>query len=408
MSIVTTCIGAYPKPGYVKLPDWFNVAAGPDTAEPTQRWADAMRRMGEDAEAIIARGVEEVVGEQIEAGIDIPTDGEVPRENYIHYHCRHLNGFDFDNLTEKAVRGGTYSASLPTIRGPVSATREFLPADWRRAQGFSDKPVKITMPGPMTIADTNYDDYYHDPKKLGADLAAALNSEVLALAEAGCRHIQIDEPVFARRPADALAYGVENLERAFHGCPAQVTRTVHMCCGYPDRLDRDDYPKAEPQAYLQIADAMEDSSVQWLSSPCKNSPHFEKVGKYSSKSHKNRGEMGNLSLFMRVFAMSVGKFFMRRFIFGVFTLPVSIEDAHRHNDLALLERFATTTVIFGVVAIARSRVEPVEEIRARLCDALNHIDKARLVAAPDCGLGLLGRDLAREKMRNLSAAAKRI
>ena len=350
MSIVTTCIGAYPKPGYVKLPDWFNVAAGPDTAEPTQRWADAMRRMGEDAEAIIARGVEEVVGEQVEAGIDIPTDGEIPRENYIHYHCRHLNGFDFDNLTEKAVRGGTYSASLPTIRGPVSRKREFLPADWRRAQGFSDKPVKITMPGPMTIADTNYDDYYHDPKKLGADLAAALNSEVLALAEAGCRYIQIDEPVFARRPADALAYGVENLERAFHGCPAQVTRTVHMCCGYPDRLDRDDYPKAEPQAYLQIADAMEDSSVQWL----------------------------------------------------------SIEDAHRHNDLALLERFATTTVIFGAVAIARSRVEPVEEIRARLCDALNHIDKARLVAAPDCGLGLLGRDLAREKMRNLSAAAKRI
>ena len=350
MSITTTCIGAYPKPEYVQLPDWFNIPAGPDTAEPTKRWADAMARMGEDAEAIISRGVAQVVREQADAGIDIPTDGEVPRENYIHYHCRHLEGFDFDNLTEKEVRGGTYSARLPTVRGPIRAMGRFLDADWRRAQSFCEQPVKITMPGPMTISDTNCDAWYHDPKKLDADLAAALNAEVLALAEAGCRYIQIDEPVFARRPADALAYGVENLERAFHGCPAHVTRTVHFCCGYPDRLDRDDYPKAEPRAYFEIADAMEDSSVQWI----------------------------------------------------------SIEDAHRHNDLTLLERFQTTTVILGAVAIAKSRVEAVEEIRERLRAALEHIDRERLVAAPDCGLGLLGGDLARQKIRNLSAAAKSI
>ncbi|MDD9857111.1 MAG: 5-methyltetrahydropteroyltriglutamate--homocysteine methyltransferase [Gammaproteobacteria bacterium] len=349
MSILTTCIGAYPKPAFVKLPDWFNLPAGPDASEPTGQWAAAFRQLGdgEAAEAVLARGVEQVIADQLGAGIDIPTDGEVPRENYIHYHCRHLHGFDFENLTEKEVRGGTYSARLPTIRGPVSARGAFLPADWRRAQRCSNKPVKITMPGPMTIADTNYDDHYHDPAKLGADLAAALNCEVRALAEAGCRYIQIDEPVFARRPAEALDYGVENLERAFHNCPAEVTRTLHICCGYPDRLDRDDYPKAEPGAYFQLADALEDSSVQWL----------------------------------------------------------SIEDAHRHNDLKLLERFRTTTVILGAVAVARSGVETVEEIRARLHAALNHIDKARLVAAPDCGLGLLGRELARAKLRNLSAAA---
>ena len=348
MSITTTCIGAYPKPDYVKLPDWFNIPAGPDTADPTMRWADAMARMGDDAEAIIGRGVEQVVREQVDAGIDIPTDGEVPRENYIHYHCRHLEGFDFENLTEKEVRGGTYSAHLPTIRGPVRAKGNFLDADWRRAQAFCAQPVKITMPGPMTISDTNCDAYYHDAKKLGADLAAALNIEVLALAEAGCRYIQIDEPVFARRPDDALAYGVENLERVFHGCPAHVTRTMHMCCGYPDRLDRDDYPKAEPSAYFQIADALDDSSVQW----------------------------------------------------------VSIEDAHRYNDLTLLERFKTTTIIFGVVAIAKSRIEAVDEIRTRLNAALQHIDRDRLVAAPDCGLGLLGGTLALQKIRNLCSAAK--
>ncbi|MCH8810175.1 MAG: 5-methyltetrahydropteroyltriglutamate--homocysteine methyltransferase, partial [Proteobacteria bacterium] len=52
------------------------------------------------------------------------------------------------------------------------------------------------------------------------------------------------------------------------------------------------------------------------------------------------------------------------------------------------------------------RVEPVEEIRARLEAALGHIEAERLIAAPDCGLGLLGRDLARQKLRNLCEAAR--
>ncbi|MDH3858880.1 MAG: 5-methyltetrahydropteroyltriglutamate--homocysteine methyltransferase, partial [Gammaproteobacteria bacterium] len=259
----------------------------------------------------------------------------------------HLLGFDFVHLTRKEVRGGTYEAALPTINGPVSIRDQFLVADWQRAQANCKRPVKITMPGPMTISDTNHDDYYHDPKALGRDIADALNVEVLALAAAGCIHIQIDEPLFARKPEAALDYGFENLERAFHGCPKSVQRTVHMCCGYPDKLDRDDYPKADPDSYLQIADAIEYSSID----------------------------------------------------------AVSFEDAHRHNDLSLLEHLPTTTVIFGVVAIAKSQVEDVDDIRQRLSQALHHIDAERLIAAPDCGLGLLGRELAMAKLKNMCTAA---
>ncbi len=350
MGLLTTCIGAYPKPEYVRLPDWFNIPAGPDTADPTRLWAAAMEAMGPDAEGIIARGVAEVVKDQLDAGIDIPTDGEIPRENYIHYHCRNLEGFDFSNLTSKPVRGGAYEANLPTVVGPVSARETFLVQDWRRAQSFTDRPVKITMPGPMTIWDTNADAYYNDPKRLGADIAAALNQEVLALAEAGCQYIQIDEPVFARRPREALDYGFENLERAFHGCPDHVTRVVHMCCGYPDRLDHPDYPKADVEAYLQIADTIEESSIDMI----------------------------------------------------------SVEDAHRHNDLKLLEHFSNTSVILGVIAIAKSRVETVEEIVTRLEQALQHIDKERLIAAPDCGLGILGKELTLKKLANMCTAAQAV
>ena len=351
MSLTTTVIGAYPKPDYVTLPDWFDPDLdGPDNADPTARWLDALADMGPDAEQILQRGIKQVIDDQVSCGIDIPTDGEVRRENYIHYHCRHLKGFDFNKLTSKVLRNGSYTAKLPTITSKIDIRGLFLADEWKIAQSFTDRNVKVTMPGPMTITDTNADDFYHDDPKLGADLADALNREVLSLAAAGCTHIQIDEPLFARKPKQALDYGFENLERAFHGCPENVQRTVHMCCGYPDRIDRDDYPKADPHAYFDLSKAMDESSID----------------------------------------------------------AVSIEDAQRNNDLSLLENFQNTKVIFGVVAIAKSRIESVEEIQGRLKQALNHIDADRLLAAPDCGLGFLSRDQCIEKLTSLSKAAKSI
>ena len=350
MSITTTCIGAYPKPGFVALPDWFNLPAGPATSDPTRQWEAAMAALGPDAEAVLARGVKQAVEDQRQAGIDIPTDGEIPRENYIHYHCRHLNGFDFDQLTEKQLRGGTYSAMLPTIVGAVSVKKEFMVNEWKRAQQFTDKPVKVTMPGPMTVTDTNANAYYQHAKALGSDIATALNKEVQALAAAGCRHIQIDEPLFARQPELALEYGFDNLEKAFHGCPKHVTRTVHMCCGYPDRVDHPDYPKADQHAYHQLVDAVDYAMID----------------------------------------------------------AVSIEDAHQPNDLKLLEGLTKTTAILGVVAIANSRIETTDAIEARLRAALQHIDRERLIAAPDCGLGLLSREQAMAKLKVLCAAAGRV
>ena len=347
MGLLTTTIGAYPKPDYVNLPDWFDDL---DTSEPTEGWAEAMEAMGKDAESIIEKGTHEAVRDQVDAGIDIPTDGEIARENYIHYHCRHLEGMDFVNLTEKTLRTGNYSSFLPTVRGPVKPRKMFLAQDWKRAQKATDKPVKITMPGPLTVSDTVVDEYYGNHKDFGKAISEALNQEVHSLANAGCRYIQIDEPLFARYPENAIEFGVENLERAFHNCPGNVTRTVHICCGYPDKIDKDDYPKAPRESYFKIAEAMENSSV----------------------------------------------------------MAISLEDAHRYNDLKLLEIFKNTTIIFGVVAIAKSRVESVDEIRNRLKDALEHIDSNRLIAAPDCGLGILGKELAFRKLKNLSEAAHSI
>ncbi|MDE0308710.1 MAG: cobalamin-independent methionine synthase II family protein [Acidiferrobacterales bacterium] len=349
--MLTTCIGAYPKPSFLELPDWFSNPTGMDMENPTKSWAGAIAAMGDSAEQNITNACREVVTDQVEAGIDIPTDGEVCRENYIHYHCRHLEGFDFNQLTERELRGGTYRAQLPTISGPVRARDVgFLVRDWKRAQSFTNRPVKITMPGPLTVTDSNANTYYESEKPLGAAIADALNTEALALVDAGCVNIQVDEPVFARKPDVALDYGIENLERVFHGVPASVNKVMHMCCGYPDRMDRLDYPKADRNAYFRIMGAVDDSCVDM----------------------------------------------------------VSIEDAHRHNDLSLLELAGKTKVILGVVAIALSRVETVGQIVTRLEQALQHIDPDRLVAAPDCGLGLLGRHLSVVKLRNMCEAAAKL
>lgn len=353
MPLKTTCLGSYPKPDYVPIRDWFQIEKGLTAtgADVTRGYTETMAKAEADTEELFTRATQAAVDDQVACGVDIVTDGEQRRENYIHYHCRHLDGFDFVNLTERTLRDGAYTAELPTISGKIEPKgNHFLPRDFEVAQAGSDHPVKITVPGPTTIMDTTANVFYEDDKQLAFDLADALNFEIRALAEAGCKHIQVDEPLFARNVERALSYGVECLDRCFDGLSDDVTRVMHMCCGYPEHLDDDVYHKADRNVYFQLAEAVDKSTVN----------------------------------------------------------QISIEDAHRYNDLTLLEKFANSTVLFGSIAIAQSRVEPVEEIVARLTVVLEHIDSDRLMVAPDCGLAMLGRDLAMAKLKNMCEAAKAV
>jgi len=348
--MLTTVIGAYPKPDYLKITDWFNAAGGTDTANPTKLYEDEIKKMGVDAEAIFKKAASEVIKDQLDCGIDIITDGEIKRENYIHYHCRHLNGIDFNTLTEKVARTGNYKCWLPTITNKISATDPFLVDEWISNQSLSDKPVKVTIPGPMTITDTIANTYYKSDEEMGYDLAIAINTEIKRLVDAGCKYIQVDEPLFARKPENALAFGIKNLEKCFEGINQNdVEKITHICCGYPDKLDAVDYPKAPLDSYKEIAQSLDNSIID----------------------------------------------------------SVSIEDAHRYNDLTLLKDYKQTKVIFGLIKIASSKIETVAEIESRIQEALNFISKEQLIAAPDCGLGHLSRELAMKKLKIMSVAAKK-
>ena len=348
--MLTTVIGSYPKPNYLKITDWFNAKGGTDTENPTKYYSKEVKQMGEKTEELFLQAATEVIKDQIECGIDIVTDGEVRRENYIHYHCRHIAGVDFETLTEKVARTGNYKCWLPTIIAKVEAQDSFLVHDWKVSQKLSSKPVKITIPGPMTIADTIANTYYKSDDKMGFDLAEVINVEIKRLQKAGCKYIQVDEPLFARKPQQAIDFGIDNLAKCFEGLEnTEIEKITHICCGYPDKLDVINYPKAPLDSYKKIAKALDASLID----------------------------------------------------------SVSIEDAHRYNDLELLRNFTKTKVIFGLIKIASSQIETKEEIENRVLDALNYIDKQQLIAAPDCGLGHLPRQLAIEKLKIMVDVAKK-
>ena len=116
MAILTTTIGAYPKPLYVPVANWWQVREVSRT-NPTRTYDEFLKRPSAGDADLLDRGTQEAVRDQVEAGIDIPTDGEIRREHYVYYHCRNIDGIDFEDLTTKDMRQGSWQAQVPTVRG---------------------------------------------------------------------------------------------------------------------------------------------------------------------------------------------------------------------------------------------------------------------------------------------------
>jgi len=352
--ILTTTIGSFPKPRYLPISDWFDSARGMEgmnTEKTTLEFTSYKEKYKDFHEELFLKAAQEVLAIQENIGIDILTDGEVRRENYVHYHCRHLKGFDFKNLQQRIVRGGAYQTKLPAIRDKIEHLGNYYAAhDFTSSQSMTKKPVKFTLPGPLTIMDTSADCFYEDRIKLNIALAETLNQEILQLVESGCKYIQIDEPLFARQVEDALSFGIDGVERCFHKVPSGIKKIIHVCCGYTDRLDDENYMKADPQSYFALAE------------------------------HLN--------------LMKIDQ--------------ISIEDAHFQNDLSLLDKFTDKVIIFGVLNVTKSRIETANEIHLRLSEVLTHIDRERLIVSPDCGLGLLNTNQAKQKLSAMCKAVQKL
>src|SRR5207244_12616453 len=87
---------------------------------------------------------------------------------------------------------------------------------------------------------------------------------------------------------------------------------------------------------------------------------------------------------------------------------ISIEAAQPRLDLAVLESLPSKTVVLGVLDFEDPAPETPDAVARRLEAALRHVPAERLVAAPDCGMKFLARDVARAKLRALAEGARRV
>ena len=176
MPLTTTTIGAYPKPKASPVPNWADLGDS-RRAAPTKAYDAYLAALDPAALRSLDRMTAEVVREQVDLGIDVPTDGEIRREHYVYYHCRHVIGVSFTQLTSQAMRGGAWRAAVPTVIAPFEAGAPFLVRDWQVAQATTRRDVKITIPGALTVADTIADNHYGDRAEFCRAWADCINIE---------------------------------------------------------------------------------------------------------------------------------------------------------------------------------------------------------------------------------------
>ena len=166
--MLTTTIGAYPKPDEVPIRDWFQTDGGTDTAEPTAGYAETVRRYGERLEAILDRAT---VAGGARAGRPRHRHPDRRRDPARELHPLPLPASRRDRL--RAAQREADARPLPGAaadhhRAGQAARQPFLVRDWQIAQSATRKPVKITVPGPLTIGDSVADDFYRTTRARAA------------------------------------------------------------------------------------------------------------------------------------------------------------------------------------------------------------------------------------------------
>lgn len=224
MLLPTTLVGSYPQPEWLIHRDLLTSNV-PPRVRMRDLWRvppDALADAQDDATRL-------AILDQERAGIDIVTDGEIRRESYSNRFATALDGIDLDNAGTFVSRSGKVMA-VPRVVGPIRRRHavEVRDVEFLRAQ--TERRIKITVPGPFTMAQQATNDFYADEADMAMDYAAAVNEEMRDLFAAGADVVQVDEPYMQAHPDKARAYGVAALNRALQGLTG--TTALHICFGY--------------------------------------------------------------------------------------------------------------------------------------------------------------------------------
>ena len=224
MLLPASLVGSYAQP------DWLIDRAGlagrfPPRVRARELWRVAPEHLAQaqdDATVLAIRAQER-------AGLDLLTDGEMRRESYSNHFATALEGVDVDDPGTALDRSG-HPNPVPRIVGDIHRPHHVQVRDLEFLRAHTDRPVKITVPGPFTMSQQAQDDHYGDPEAAAMGYAAAVNAEVRDLFAAGADVVQIDEPYLQARPDAARAYGLAALNAALEGVTG--TTAVHLCFGY--------------------------------------------------------------------------------------------------------------------------------------------------------------------------------
>ena len=327
----TTITGSLPKPAWL--------------CEPLKLWAP-WKLEGE----VLAEGKRDAVRlalyDQENAGIDIVSDGEQTRRHFVTTFIEHLEGVDFKKTRTVRIRD-RYDAEVPVVVDAVSRKEPVYVGDARFLRSETERPVKFTLPGPMTMVDTLYDDYYRSREKLAWEFAEILNQEAREIAAAGVDVIQFDEPAFNVFFDEVRDWGVKALEHAAEGLSCKTA--VHICYGYGIK-ENTDWKKtlgSEWRQYEETFPLLQSSKIDQVSLECHNSK-----------------------------------------------VPIALTELLKGKD-----------VLVGAIDVTTDRIETPEEVAQTIRKALAFVAPEKLFPCTNCGMVPLARKVARGKLEALAAGA---
>jgi 5-methyltetrahydropteroyltriglutamate--homocysteine methyltransferase len=222
--LATTVVGSYPQPDWLIDRERLGARLPPRVrARELWRVPDAYLEQAQDDATILAIRDLEL------AGVDVITDGEIRRESYSNRFATALAGIDLDNPGVAVDRTG-HENPVPRVVGPISRARPVEVRDVEFLRANTDRPIRITLPGPFTMTQQAQNDYYADEESVALAYAAAVNEEAKDLKAAGADVIQIDEPYLQARPEQARRYAIAAIDRALEGIDGETA--LHICFGY--------------------------------------------------------------------------------------------------------------------------------------------------------------------------------
>ncbi len=328
--IPTTVIGSY------SLPKWL------------ERVRDA-GKAGELADAQVAEAhdnaVKSCVMDQELAGIDVPTDGELRRETMVYFYSKRIDGFNFDNVMRAiGTRDEAIKMPDPVVDKPITASAGGIPMadhfEFLKSVATRSQP-KVCCTGPHMLAKRADNQAYDTDKELVFALADVLRAELTKVIAAGCRHLQIDEPVWIGYP-DELDWCVEAYNRMVEGLDVE-SLTLHVCFGNYQRKQL--FEGSIEALFPAILDARCDNFAF----------EYARLG------------FEQLEVFKK-FPTDKG-------------------------------------MVAGVVDVKNDRVESPEEVADNIRRVLDYFPADKVWAAPDCGFKYTARDVAFAKLQSLAKGA---